>query len=46
MFEIAMADVGEGFCPLRHVQLIAHDGSACCPCGGCFYRLAGHLIER
>jgi hypothetical protein len=41
----AMADVSEGFCPLCHVALIAHDGRACCPCGGCSYRLEGERFE-
>jgi hypothetical protein len=35
----AIAGVAEGFCPLCHVALITHDGRACCPCGGCSYRL-------
>ena len=36
-----MAFVVEGFCPLCHVPLIPHDDRACCPCGGCSYRLDG-----
>jgi hypothetical protein len=42
---IASADVSEGFCPLCHVRLIPHDGRACCPCGGCSYRLNGETFE-
>jgi hypothetical protein len=41
----AIADVAEGFCPLCHVALITHDGRACCPCGGCSYRLEGERFE-
>jgi uncharacterized Zn finger protein (UPF0148 family) len=41
----AIADVSEGHCPLCHVALITHDGRACCPCGGCFYRLDGERFE-
>jgi hypothetical protein len=40
-----MADVSEGFCPLCRVALIVHDGRACCPCGGCSYRLEGERFE-
>ncbi len=29
----------------RHVALITHDGRACCPCGGCSYRLEGERFE-
>lgn len=41
----AIADVAEGFCPLCHIALISHDGRACCPCGGCSYRLEGERFE-
>ncbi len=41
----AIADVSEGFCPLCHVALITHDGRACCPCGGCSYKLEGERFE-
>jgi hypothetical protein len=41
----AIADVAEGFCPLCRVPLITHDGRACCPCGGCSYRLEGERFE-
>jgi hypothetical protein len=40
-----IADVAEGFCPLCRVALLAHDGRACCPCGGCSYRLEGEKFE-
>jgi hypothetical protein len=40
-----LADVAEGFCPLCSVALITHDGQACCPCGGCTYRLEGDRLE-
>jgi hypothetical protein len=40
-----IADVSEGFCPLCRVRLIAHDGQACCPCGGCSYKLEGNTLE-
>ena len=39
--ETELLDVTEGFCPLCHVQLIQHDGKACCPCGGCSYQARG-----
>lgn len=41
----AIADVAEGFCPLCHVALTSHDGRACCPCGGCSYRLDAERFE-
>jgi len=41
----AIVDVAEGFCPLCRVQLVVHDGRACCPCGGCSYRLDGQRFE-
>lgn len=41
----AIADAAEGFCPLCRVALIPHDGRACCPCGGCSYRLEGEKFE-
>jgi hypothetical protein len=41
----AIADVSEGYCPLCHVALIAHCGRACCPCGGCSYRLESERFE-
>ena len=41
----AIADVAEGFCPLCHGELIIHDGRACCPCGGCSYRLERDRFE-
>jgi hypothetical protein len=41
----AIADVAEGFCPLCRVALITHAGRACCPCGGCSYRLKGERFE-
>jgi hypothetical protein len=43
--ERAMADVGEGFCPLCRVQLVPHNGRACCPCGGCSYWMQGERFE-
>jgi hypothetical protein len=40
-----IAHVSEGFCPLCRVALVTHDGRACCPCGGCSYRLDGNRLE-
>jgi hypothetical protein len=42
---IAFAHVSEGFCPLCHVRLVAHDDRACCPCGGCSYRVSTDRLE-
>jgi hypothetical protein len=39
--ESAILDVVEGFCPLCQVALIRHDERACCPCGGCSFRVDG-----
>jgi hypothetical protein len=39
--ESAIATVVEGFCPLCGVELIRHGDRACCPCGGCSYRVVG-----
>jgi len=36
-----IVDVVEGFCPLCEVELIRHAEMACCPCGGCSYRIDG-----
>lgn len=41
----AMATTGEGYCPLCQVALIIHDDRACCPCGGCSYRVDGDRLE-
>jgi hypothetical protein len=41
----ALAVVAEGHCPLCHVALIVHADRACCPCGGCSYRLEGERLE-
>jgi hypothetical protein len=37
--EAALGDVVEGAYPLCRVGLTIHDGRACCPCGGCSYRV-------
>ena len=36
---VAMAAVSEGFCPICNVELEVHGDQACCPCGGCSFRL-------
>jgi hypothetical protein len=41
----AMADISEGHCTLCRVSLITHDRRACCPCGGCSYRVNAGGIE-
>ena len=37
----AISVVVEGYCPLCTVELIRHEDRACCPCGGCCYRVDG-----
>jgi hypothetical protein len=37
----AISIVAEGFCPLCTEELIRHGDNACCPCGGCSFRLDG-----
>lgn len=40
--ERAIAVVVEGYCPLCRVHLVRHDEMACCPCGGCSFRVDEH----
>ncbi len=42
--ESAIMLVVEGYCPLCRVRLIVHGDLACCPCGGCSYRVANHSL--
>lgn len=39
-----LLDVTEGFCPLCRVHLVQHADLACCPCGGCSYRVKGDSL--
>ena len=41
----ALRDVSEGFCRLCGVALIVHTDRACCPCGGCSYRISSNRLE-
>ena len=43
--QLSLAEVAEGFCPLCWVALTTHDDRACCPCGGCSYRLNSDRLE-
>lgn len=42
--QLAVLDVTEGFCPLGQVRLIVHGENACCPCGGCSFRVDGYSL--
>ena len=42
--EAALLDASEGFCPVCVVRLTKHDDRACCPCGGCSFRVQGHSL--
>jgi len=42
--ERASAIVVEGHCPICRVELIRHEDKACCPCGGCSYRVDGDSL--
>jgi hypothetical protein len=43
--ERAIGLVIEGACPICDTELRLHDDRACCPCGGCSYRVSTDRLE-